>query len=173
MMEDNKDNEVYYLGIPQKPNSRKWWWVIGAVLGIIVLLALAGLWTMDDGNSSGDDTLKGEMLQTVSVLPDGAAMPRFNGDGDVNDFLVWIMQNLKYPQGLEKEQARVVIRFVVQTDGKLGQFKVIDAPKQKAFEQQVINLLEDSPEWTPAKLSDGKPVNMEFTLPVEFRLAEN
>jgi len=171
MMEDNKDNEVYYLGKSQKRNLRKWWWV--ALLGIVALFALAQLWTLNGGNSIGDDTLKGETLQTVSVLPEGAAMPRFNGDGDMNDFLVWIMQNLKYPQGLEKEKARVVIRFVVQTDGKLGQFEVMDAPKQKAFEQQVINLLKESPDWTPAKLSDGKSVNMEFTLPVEFRQAEN
>lgn len=172
-MEDNKDNEVYFLGKQHRHRHHKWLWVAIVILLLAVPLGIASLWSSDRDSATIGKTLKGEVLQTVSVLPEGAAMPKFNGDGDINDFYVWLTQNLKYPQGLENEQARVVISFVVQTDGKLGQFKVIDSTKQKAFEDQVIDLLKQSPAWTPARLSDGQEVNMEFTLPVLFALTEN
>ena len=79
------------------------------------------------------------MLKTIAVLPEGGQMP-----------------------------ARVVINFTVQKDGTLGLFKVLEAPKEKAYEQTVIELLKRSPQWKPARLSDGEEVNMEFTLPVVF-----
>lgn len=108
------------------------------------------------------------MLKTIAVLPKGGQMPKFDGNKDISDFLKWIMLNIKYPEGLETEPARVEIRFTVKTDGTLGNFKVLKAPKEKAYEQTVIELLKKSPRWTPAKLSDGTVVNMEFTLPVAF-----
>ena len=78
------------------------------------------------------------------------------------------MLNIEYPKGLETKPARVVISFTVKTDGTLGDFKVLEAPEEKAYERTVIELLKKSPRWTPAKLSDGTIVNMEFTLPVAF-----
>lgn len=108
------------------------------------------------------------MLKTIAVLPKGGQMPRFDGNKDISEFLKWVMQNIKYPKGLETEPARVEIRFTVKTDGTIGNFKVLKAPKEKAYEQTVIELLKKSPRWTPAKLSDGTVVNMEFTLPVAF-----
>lgn len=108
------------------------------------------------------------MLKTIAVLPKGGQMPKFDGNKDISEFLKWVMLNIKYPEGLETEPARVEIRFTVKTDGTLGNFKVLKAPKEKAYEQTVIELLKKSPRWTPAKLSDGTVVNMEFTLPVAF-----
>lgn len=108
------------------------------------------------------------MLKTIAVLPKGGQMPKFDGNKDISEFLKWVMLNIKYPKGLETEPARVEIRFTVKTDGTLENFKVLKAPKEKAYEQTVIELLKKSPRWTPAKLSDGTVVNMELTLPVAF-----
>ena len=81
------------------------------------------------------------VLKTIAVLPEGGQMPIFNGNGDINDFLRWVMTNIQYPKGLEDKPARVVINFTVQKDGTLGLFKVLEAPKEKAYEQTVIELL--------------------------------
>lgn len=108
------------------------------------------------------------ILKTIAVLPKGGQMPKFDGNKDISEFLKWVMLNIKYPKGFETEPARVEIRFTVKTDGTIGNFKVLKAPKEKAYEQTVIELLKKSPRWTPAKLSDGTVVNMEFTLPVAF-----
>ena len=48
-------------------------------------------------------------------------------------------------------------------------FQILESPKEKAFEQAVISLLKESPQWAPAELTDGTKVNMEFTLPVSFK----
>lgn len=71
------------------------------------------------------------VLKTIAVLPEGGQMPIFNGNGDINDFLRWVMTNIQYPEGLEDKPARVVINFTVQKDGTLGLFKVLEAPKEK------------------------------------------
>lgn len=80
-----------------------------------------------------------------------------------------LAQNLKYPKGLENKDAKVVIKFTVNTAGKLEKFQILESPKEKAFEQAVISLLKESPQWAPAELTDGTKVNMEFTLPVSFK----
>lgn len=54
------------------------------------------------------------VLKTIAVLPEGGQMPVFNGNGDINDFLRWVMTNIQYPKGLEDKPARVVINFTVQ-----------------------------------------------------------
>ena len=51
----------------------------------------------------------------------------------------------------------------------LEKFQILESPKEKAFEQAVISLLKESPQWAPAELTDGTKVNMEFTLPVSFK----
>ena len=72
-------------------------------------------------------------------------------------------------QAAEKQDAKVVIKFTVNTAGKLEKFQILESPKEKAFEQAVISLLKESPQWAPAELTDGTKVNMEFTLPVSFK----
>lgn len=85
------------------------------------------------------------VLKTIAVLPEGGQMPIFNGNGDINDFLRWVMTNINILKGLEDKPARVVINFTVQKDGTLGLFKVLEAPKEKAYEQTVIELLKRKP----------------------------
>lgn len=80
---------------------------------------------------------------------------------------------MKYPKGLENKDAKVVIKFTVNTAGKLEKFQILESPKEKAFEQAVISLLKESPQWAPAELTDGTKVNMEFTLPVSFKPENN
>ena len=96
-------------------------------------------------------------------------MPKFDGDKDFSEFRKWVMQNIQYPQGEEDRPVRVEVNFTVRTDGTLGNFKAVVAPKRtRVYNQAVIELLKKSPRWTPARLSDGTAVDMEFTLPVEF-----
>ena len=77
------------------------------------------------------------VLKTIAVLPEGGQMPIFNGNGDINDFLRWVMTNIQYPKGLEDKPARVVINFTVQKDGTLGLFKVLEAPVIRKSEKKL------------------------------------
>ena len=163
----NHQEETYFLGKAQEtrhttPHIYKKVFGIAACVVVILCMCFALVFKQQENASHP------QMLKTLAVLPEGGQMPVFNGNGDINDFLKWVMMNIQYPKGLEDKPARVVIRFTVKTDGTLGLFKVLEAPKEKAYEQAVIGLLKKSPRWKPARLSNGDEANMEFTLPVVF-----
>ena len=163
----NNQEETYFLGKAQETRHAKshiYKKVCGIAACVVAILGISFLLVFKQQGSISHP----HVLKTVAVLPEGGQMPIFNGNGDINDFLKWVMLNMQYPKGLEDKPARVVISFTVLTDGTLGKFKVLEAPKEKAYEQTVIELLKRSPHWKPARLSDGEEVNMEFTLPVVF-----
>lgn len=168
MKDKEMREDTYFLGKNQPIQSHKkslYRKVAYVVIILMLLGVIAGAYLSYRSDGYIQQT---HMLKTIAVLPKGGQMPKFDGNKDISEFQKWIMLNIKYPEGLETEPARVEIRFTVKTDGTLGNFKVLKAPKEKAYEQTVIELLKKSPRWTPAKLSDGTVVNMEFTLPVAF-----
>lgn len=168
MKDKEMREETYFLGKNQPIQSHKKS-LYRKVVYVVIILMLLGVTAGAYLSYKSDHYIQQtHMLKTIAVLPKGGQMPKFDGNKDISDFLKWIMLNIKYPEGLETEPARVEIRFTVKTDGTLGNFKVLKAPKEKAYEQTVIELLKKSPRWTPAKLSDGTVVNIEFTLPVAF-----
>ncbi len=100
-------------------------------------------------------------------------MPKFRGGG-LPEFRTWVQQNVKYPQiALENGiQGNVVIQFVVGSDGKMTNFKVLQSP-DKTLSDATIDVLKKANEmkngWKPGK-QRGKPVKVSFTLPVAFKI---
>lgn len=168
MKDKEMREETYFLGKNQPIQSHKKS-LYRKVAYVVIILMLLGVAAGAYLSYRSDGYIQqNHILKTIAVLPKGGQMPKFDGNKDICEFLKWVMLNIKYPKGLETEPARVEICFTVKTDGTIGNFKVLKAPKEKAYEQTVIELLKKSPRWTPAKLSDGTVVNMEFTLPVAF-----
>ena len=100
-------------------------------------------------------------------------MPKFRGGG-LPEFRNWVQQNVKYPQiALENGiQGNVVVQFVVGSDGKMTNFKVLQSP-DKTLADATIEVLKKANEmkngWKPGK-QRGKPVKVSFTLPVAFKI---
>ena len=90
--------------------------------------------------------------------------------GDIPSLLKWIANHIEYPQSAldNNIQGKVVLRFVVEKDGSIGD--VIVARKvDPALDKEAIRVLKSMPKWTPGK-QRGKPVRSYFTLPVAFVL---
>ena len=121
----NNQEETYFLGKAQETRytkshiSKK---VFGIAVCVIAIIGITIALIFKPQSVSHPHVLK-----TIAVLPEGGQMPVFNGNGDINDFLRWVMTNIQYPKGLEDKPARVVINFTVQKDGTLGLFKVLDS----------------------------------------------
>ncbi|MFT6320442.1 MAG: TonB family protein, partial [Granulosicoccus sp.] len=140
-------------------------------------------------NSPGDITvvgfapkfkkLDGEIYKVVEE------MPRFKNDGceKIEDFkeqkkcaeqamLNYIYSNIKYPKAAQeaKIQGRVIIKFVVQKDGSIADAKVLRDPGGGCGveAERVVNMM---PNFVPGK-QKGEAVNVSYTLPVSFKLAE-
>ena len=96
-------------------------------------------------------------------------MPSFNG-GDIRTFHAWVQREVRYPMIAQENgiTGRVLLSFVVERDGSLGQIKVLQTPDQ-SLADEAIRVLQSSPKWVPGK-QRNKTVRVSFTLPVEFRL---
>ena len=88
--------------------------------------------------------------------------------------LEFVYKNIKYPAIARENgiQGRVVIQFVVEKDGSVTDARVVrDIGAGCGAEGlRVVNSMNRMPQkWTPGK-QRGKPVRVQFTLPVSFKL---
>ena len=110
-----------------------------------------------------------EQIVEEEIFVTAEEMPTFQG-GDLSKFRNWVQSNVKYPQiALENGiQGNVVIKFVVEKDGKLSNIQVLQSP-DKTLSEAAIAVLQKSPKWKPGK-QRNKPVRVTYTLPVSFRI---
>lgn len=84
------------------------------------------------------------------------------------------MTNVTYPtEAVEAGiEGMVLVKFVVNTDGKISDYEVLQSPAASLSEVVIATLdkaneLESS--WTPGMV-DGEPVRVSFTIPVTFAM---
>ncbi len=87
------------------------------------------------------------------------------------DMLRYLYKHLKYPplareQGIE---SNVVVRFIVEKDGSLTNFKTLKGAPILANEY--IRVLKSMPDWLPGK-QKGTPVRVQFNIPIKIHLEE-
>lgn len=106
--------------------------------------------------------------ETVYEAVDAADMPQFPGGN--NAMYSFLGSNIQYPsEAAENEiQGKVIIKFVVKADGSIGATEIVKSvhPALDAEAERLVKLM---PKWTPGR-HNGKPVNVWFTLPVNFKL---
>ena len=112
------------------------------------------------------DTTKGLPYSQVEVKP------TFQG-GNAGEFAKWVNENLKYPQTAKdaEVQGRVVAQFVVGSDGKVGDVKVLRGVHPD-LDAEVVRVISSSPDWTPGYVK-GEPVKVTYTFPVVFKTNGN
>lgn len=113
-------------------------------------------------------------------------MPRFPGCEDAggsNDekkacaekkMLEFIYKNIKYPAIARENgvEGTAVLSFVVEKNGKVTDIKTLRDPGAGTGEEaaRVVSLMnKEGIVWTPGK-QRGRPVRVQFTLPVKFKL---
>ena len=64
----------------------------------------------------------------------------------------------------------MVIKFVVEKDGKLSNIQVLQSP-DKTLADAAVQVLQKSPKWKPGK-QRNKPVRVTYTLPVSFKIQQ-
>ena len=94
--------------------------------------------------------------------------PEFPG-GDA-ELMRYLKENIKYPE--EAKQigitGKVMIQFVVEKDGSISNIKIIH-PIGAGCDEEAVRVVESMPKWIPGKMG-GKPVRVQFSLPVKFTL---
>ena len=82
----------------------------------------------------------------------------------------WISSNIQYPVMAQEEgvQGRVVVQFVVEKDGSIGQVKVVRGLHPE-LDKEAIRLVKTLPKFIPGK-NNGQAVRCWYTIPVNFKL---
>ena len=108
-------------------------------------------------------------LPVDSVFEVAEVMPEF--PGGTQALFKFIGENLQYPQNAIDGQieGRVVVQFVVDKEGKVGNIQVVRSI-DKMLDQAAIDVVRALPDWKPG-MQDGQPVNVRYTLPVNFKLS--
>ncbi|MEM9930400.1 MAG: energy transducer TonB [Bacteroidota bacterium] len=90
--------------------------------------------------------------------------------------LEYVYKNIKYPRNAKKKgvEGMAVISFVIEPHGVISNIKVVRDPGSglgPAAAKVVRKMYKDNLRWEPG-LHKGKPVAVEFKLPVRFKLEE-
>jgi protein TonB len=114
------------------------------------------------GNSAGTEPqaptppAKEETIQREPEFP-----------GGMQAWVTFLNRNLRVPEELEAgEKKTVLIRFLVDIDGSVNGFEVVQSGG-RAYDQEVIRVLKKMPKWKPA-IQNNLPVVRNFTQPVTF-----
>ena len=109
-------------------------------------------------NSNGSET-KMKVFEVVEQ------QPRF--PGNLNQFLC---DNIHYPIVAKENgiQGRVIVQFVVETDGSITDVKVVGSV-DPSLDKEAVRVVKSMPKWKPG-MQKGEPVRVRYTFPVNFRL---
>ena len=165
MITEKNEDRVYVIGQHTKLVHKKHsfvLWSLLALLCLIIVVVFLGLFNKKNTNTQNTS------LEEVEVISKDAIAPKFMGNQDFQRFLLWIGQNLQYPEGHETEDARVVVSFTISKGGDIKDIQIISEPQEKSFGRQVVSLLEKCPKWEPGRLADGNAIDISYTLPVRF-----
>ena len=116
------------------------------------------------GSIASDGTVWITTEDEPAEKPQNSA-PSFNG-GSSMEFQKWILDNIRYPEGVSAE-GRVSVSFTISETGKVTDVKVLRGADQK-LNDEAVRVISSSPDWTPA-LKDGKPIAIQMLIPVEFK----
>lgn len=180
-----------------KPKSKKWA-KSKALIALPVLLGL--LFVLTAGTYSKSDMLKvadGLVYSPVKLLSDSdpviqekmkkekqAEITQQDKDNKVyktvekppsypggeQEMIKFLMENIKYPEAAIKDtvQGKVFVAFIIRADGSVTDVKILRGIGSGCDEEawRVVKMM---PKWEPG-LEKGKPVNVEFALPIKFAL---
>lgn len=108
------------------------------------------------------------VIEENKVFTSVEQMPSYPG-GEA-ELMKYLSSHIKYPQMAAENgvQGRVVVQFVVTKTGAIGEVKVVRG-KDPDLDKEAVRVVKTLPKFNPGKMN-GQPVNVWFTLPVQFKL---
>jgi len=97
------------------------------------------------------------------------SMPEFPGGAQA--MFKYLSENVKYPVIAQENgiQGRVICQFTVNKDGSIVDIVVVRSAGDESLNKEAIRVIKSMPKWKPGK-QRGKPVRVNYTLPVNFKL---
>ena len=107
-------------------------------------------------------------MPTNQVFQAVEQMPQFPGGYEA--LFKYLSSNIKYPPMAAENnvQGRVVVQFIVDKTGKVGEVTVVRSV-DKELDKEAVRVCKSLPKFTPGR-QNGQAVSVWYTLPVSFKL---
>jgi TonB family protein len=134
--------------------------------------------TVDNGKTEKAVYQNGKLISgrdfdkaIVDIYTAVDVQPQFPG-GDM-EFSRFLARNVRYPSSAYKNnvQGRVILTFVVEKDGTISNIKVLRGVGS-GIDEEAIRVIRSSPPWKPG-MQKGKPVRVQYSVPMQFSLSGN
>ena len=121
-----------------------------------------------DSKTTIATSIEAEVKPELPVLST-EEMPEFPGGSTA--LMTYLMDNVKYPADAKKDkkEGRVICSFVVSKEGKINDAHVVKSSGTESLDNEALRVVNNMPDWKPGK-ENGEPVNVQFTIPVIFKL---
>ena len=171
-----------------KEKSKKWRCAKALYIVPVAAIAALAFTTVEPVNAAESETLpKGSEfvanneMETaenyVLQIPDGDEKvyqvcenaPAF--PGGTHAMYKYLADNIKYPDEAKAagKQGRVMVQFVVRKDGSISDVSVAKSAGNASLDKEAVRAVSSMPKWNPGT-QGGKPVNVQYTIPVQFKL---
>lgn len=157
----------------------------GVVIKALLTLPLFALLLFANCKSNENNTPKEEIIAATETENASSAVattsqgedevymsveknPEF--PGGVNAMMDYLRGNLKYPESAKKnkQEGRVFIGFIVEKDGSVSNVKVLRGVCEE-LDSEAVRVVKSMPTWIAGR-DKGKPVRVQYTLPIVFKL---
>lgn len=116
-------------------------------------------------NSATDDASQASQGTVQDVLPQypGGEMEMYR----------YLIENMAWPSDGPKEKVNTMalVKFTVGTDGTLSNLEISKSSGYEALDREALRIVKSMPKWTPG-ISNGKPVEVTFNLPITFKTSD-
>lgn len=112
---------------------------------------------------------KGVLQSEQKLYTQVEKMPAFPGGEEA--LMQYMLENLNLPETALNDTVSGIsyIGFVVTKVGQVEQVHVIKSFREDC-DQEAMRVIKAMPAWKPG-IQDGKPVNVQYTLPIQFTLS--
>lgn len=122
------------------------------------------------------DTQAASEARTINDLPSMAKVSQNKREvspefpGGITALVQFLSKNLKFPTVCKEQkiQGKVLVKFTVKSDGSISNIRVTKSV-DPYLDKEAVRVVKSMPRWIPGT-QDGKPVNVEYTLPITFKL---
>ena len=173
-----------------KEKSKKWRCAKALYIVPVAAIAVLTFSTVEAANPATDGTLpkgsefvanneKESAENYVQQVPDGddkvylacENAPAF--PGGTHAMYKYLADNIKYPAEAKVagKQGRVMVQFVVRKDGSVSDVSVAKSAGNLLLDNEAVRVVSSMPKWNPGT-QGGKPVNVQYTIPVQFNLSD-
>jgi TonB family protein len=150
-------NRIYMITNTQT-QSVSWWKRIASVPILVAIFCVSFLQTEVVAQN-----VDGEIYQSTEQMPEFVGGP--------NNMMAYLSKELVYPPKCrdQKIEGRVILKFVVDKNGRIKNVENVKKDVDPLLVNEAMRVVKAMPKWNPGK-KNGETVNVEFVLPIVFKL---